>query len=977
MNNSAKKPPRQNLFNDSASFISLIKMKMVEKYIADLSDPNSNKRMNAAKQLGIYYDLSALPHLVKSLQDEDERVVEQAIYSLGVFGREDTVEPIIECLNSKSEAVKFAAIKVLGEMQTNLVITPFGKLLKDSNPKIRMAAAKSIGQIGDKKGLFYLIDAINDPDPEVVYSIIIALTQIKDKEAIPSLIQQLDNPSDEIKYVSALALGKFKDDRIVNPLIKLSHSINPKLRLASIVGLKLMGDQQAVVNTFIKALEDEDPYVKQAAAYNLAELKNPKTAEFFIDKLRSGEAVGMKITAAKALGTMRISSAVPVLIDILDHEDASLVAECIKALIEIKDQTATKHLVKLFSHPDEKIQILSLKAIGKIELSVLLQFNFKEKVKKAVSFMYLVPIKAKSVKKYSDPIRIAAFEALGRIYFGKGEFLTAYKHYQDASEIAPIWENMKFYYQAHANAAILFDMISKGKYIDILKSKKIREMIDLYNKAGRMVNVRLLSAEFWPVVESYCELYSVEQKAKGREKEEFNAVFTELMQRLSQFDQKFPKDHKEHLTHLFSVMEELIKLTTKSGKGILDISTELAQAENDLFKIAKFLILNEPDDLKFGIASEDKGLNTLADSIMTQKAYINIEKDVLSIDAISETEEISALVPRMEKKYEVEIEDIETLESDRTFGENTTIGTAQMLRGEYKLENLIENSYEYLIKKEYLKETVVKDDPIQELKKSMKKYFNNELIDKYFVFQFKKDALNGVKGKVVGFLDDARLEDCSFVIFPENTMMSEYVPKLQHFADFYNIIVIFGEEHVPGGEGFYINRIGVVFPHRSTIRYINKNKPEQYDKKAEFISQPKLPQFKVFRSPMGTFMVFHGNDYRAYNEYIDHLIREYSLDFIIILANNYWTEEDLNGLFEKSLEKRIPIIFSNTAVFGGSNIYPLNPKGLKSKSEAILIQKWPKERIYDLIKDDKEKSDEIKQKEKAMKDAEERFKQIF
>jgi len=124
-------------------------------------------------------------------------------------------------------------------------------------------------------------------------------------------------------------------------------------------------------------------------------------------------------------------------------------------------------------------------------------------------------------------------------------------------------------------------------------------------------------------------------------------------------------------------------------------------------------------------------------------------------------------------------------------------------------------------------------------------------------------------------------------------------------------------------------------------------------------------------------MVFHGNDYRAYNEYIDHLIREYSLDFIIILANNYWTEEDLNGLFEKSLEKRIPIIFSNTAVFGGSNIYPLNPKGLKSKSEAILIQKWPKERIYDLIKDDKEKSDEIKQKEKAMKDAEERFKQIF
>ena len=952
-------------------------MKMVDKYIQDLSDPNPNTRIYAAKQLGIYFDLKALPYLIKSLKDEDERVVEQAIHSIGVFGREDTIEPLINCLNSTSESVKFAAIKVLGEMRTNLVVTPFGKLLKDHNPKIRLVAARALGQIGDKKGLYFLIDAINDSDLEVVYAIITALTQIRYKEAIPAIIQQLDNPSDELKYVSALALGKFKDERIIEPLIKLSASTNPKLRLAALIGLKQMGDQQIVVNTFIKALEDEDAYVKQAAAYNLAELKNPKTAEFFIDKLRAAENVGMKITAAKALGSMKIINAVPVLVDTLDHEDVSLVSEAIKALMNIKDQTATKHLIKLFSHHDEKIQILALKAIGKIELNGLLQFNFKEKVKKAVSFMYMVPIKAKTVKKYSEPIRLAAFEALGRIYFGKGDFLMASRYYQDASDIAPIWENMKFYYQAHASAASLFDLIAKGKHSEILKLKKIKEMVDLYNKAGRMVNVKLISAELWPVVESYCELFNVEQKFRGREKEEFNNVFTELMQRLSQLDQKFPKDQKEPLTHLFSVMEELIKLTTKSGKGIMDVQAELAQVENDFFKIAKFIFLNEPDDLKFGIAADEKDLNVLANSMMTQRAYINIENNVLSIDGIAEIEEASALVPRMEKKYEIEVEEIETLESDRTLGDATTVAIGQYIRGEYKLENLIDESYEYLIKKEYLKETLVKDDPIQEMNKSMKKYFNNELIDKFFVYQFKKDAINGVKGKVVGFLDDARLEDCTFVIFPENSMMSEYVPKLQHFADYYNIVVIFGEEHVLGAEGFYINRIGVVFPNRSTIRYVIKNKPERYDKKSEYILNQKLPIFKIFKTPLGNFIIIHGNDYKAYKEYIDHIIREYALDFIIILANNYWTQEELDELFDRSLNHKIPIIFSNTAVFGGSNMYPLNPKGLKSKTEAILIQKWPKERIYDMIKEDKEMKSVNEQKQKEMKEAEDRFKQIF
>ena len=116
-------------------------MKMVDRYIEDLSDENPIKRISAAKQLGIYFDTKALPYLIESLKDSDERVVEQAIYSLGVFGQEETVEPLMNCLNYDSEIVKLAAIKVLGEMQTSAVV-PSSEDVKRWKPKIRLAAAK-------------------------------------------------------------------------------------------------------------------------------------------------------------------------------------------------------------------------------------------------------------------------------------------------------------------------------------------------------------------------------------------------------------------------------------------------------------------------------------------------------------------------------------------------------------------------------------------------------------------------------------------------------------------------------------------------------------------------------------------------------------------------------------------------------------------------------------------------------------------
>jgi predicted amidohydrolase len=331
----------------------------------------------------------------------------------------------------------------------------------------------------------------------------------------------------------------------------------------------------------------------------------------------------------------------------------------------------------------------------------------------------------------------------------------------------------------------------------------------------------------------------------------------------------------------------------------------------------------------------------------------------------------------MEKKYEIEIEEIPPLESDRIMDDSMTVGVAQFLKGEYSVQHLIEDSYEYLINKESLKESVVTERPLDILRKGMKKYYNNELIDKFSVYQFKKDALNGVKGKVVSILDEARLEDCSIVVFPENSMMSEYVPKLQHYADFYNSIIIYGEEHLPGDQSVYINRIGVIFPHRGAIRQVIKNKPSEYERDVELIKAQEIPVFKVFRTPLGNFMAFHGNDYRTYNEYIDHFIKEQDLNFLVIISNYYWNKDELNNLLKKSVEQHIPIIFANTALFGGSNIYPLNKKGLKPKCENILIQKWPKDRLYDIVEQDLVVDEKEEKKQQEIQAQVDRFKKIF
>ena len=133
--------------------------------IADSQDPDARER--AVLELAATASDTAIPALVRALDDDSSQVREKAAFALGLLSTADVIEPLIEALRDPDAQVREKAAMGLALRRSSRSVDALIEAAVDADSQVREKVAMALGTSGDPRAAAVLTRALNDPDSQV------------------------------------------------------------------------------------------------------------------------------------------------------------------------------------------------------------------------------------------------------------------------------------------------------------------------------------------------------------------------------------------------------------------------------------------------------------------------------------------------------------------------------------------------------------------------------------------------------------------------------------------------------------------------------------------------------------------------------------------------------------------------------------------------------------------------------------------
>jgi HEAT repeat protein len=189
-----------------------------------------------------------------------------------------------------------------------------------------------------------LLPALNEGtgtpvDRAVRLEILEVFAQAGDASVTSVLLKALEDADAEIRQAAAKALGPLRDPSVVPSLRLVLSDENSDVRRAVVASLGLLKDAPSLRS----ALSDDDVRVREEAVASLGVLKDAEVVPELL-KLLIEDAGRVRAVAAKALGIIGDQSAVPALSDALQDREYDVRVATAEALGLLDDARAIPHL---------------------------------------------------------------------------------------------------------------------------------------------------------------------------------------------------------------------------------------------------------------------------------------------------------------------------------------------------------------------------------------------------------------------------------------------------------------------------------------------------------------------------------------------------------------------------------------------------------------------------------------------------------
>ena len=323
------------------------------KTVARLKSSNVEERLRVVRELARMENPRTIKHLVLTLGDLDDKVVETATRTLARLGQ-PAVSPLQQALGDDHEGSRRAVTRTLG------TIWQFAEIIKlgDDYPEVRRTAAETLGKLGDLHAVEPLVAALLDSDTEVRRLAADALGNLGDSRAAEPLLaalqrsfaQDVDAPIFKRTIAAALAkLGISAE----GPLLLALHDTSDAVRQRAMVAL---GQVWHIPE--LSELVSESVQVRRDAAESLGWIGDTRVSEALVAVLRDRDEQ-VRRNAIASLGQIW---QLPDLIALGDDSPPAR-EKAILALEKSADKRATQPLFAMLRDTDLQVRRRAARAL--------------------------------------------------------------------------------------------------------------------------------------------------------------------------------------------------------------------------------------------------------------------------------------------------------------------------------------------------------------------------------------------------------------------------------------------------------------------------------------------------------------------------------------------------------------------------------------------------------------------------------------
>jgi HEAT repeat protein len=170
-----------------------------------LDDPEAQVRAEVVRVLAATQDRQFLDPLRARLGDPDLQVQSRAIEAMGEIGTSDPplIERLLGFLAAAQSQIRMHAVVSLGKLGNRSAVPGLIRSLNDSNPQVRGLSAWSLGMLGDERSLVPLLDLLEDEGEHVRLHAYQAVSAFGSR-AIPALERAVSGVTPHSRFAERL-----------------------------------------------------------------------------------------------------------------------------------------------------------------------------------------------------------------------------------------------------------------------------------------------------------------------------------------------------------------------------------------------------------------------------------------------------------------------------------------------------------------------------------------------------------------------------------------------------------------------------------------------------------------------------------------------------------------------------------------------------------------------------------------------------
>ncbi len=282
----------------------------------------------------------------------------------GMTSPKQHMRGLLNAIKFGNEAERLDASKRLEETADASVSAILLDELRGRNPETQLICAKALANLADARAVPVLIGLAGQGHP-YGFDLFVFLAGFGDSRAVPLMEKMLESDDSAFRAAAAEGLGKAGSASSANRLIGMLKDKEAPVRNKAALALGILKPPDAAL-PLVLALEDKSDYVRASAISALGKLGEP-AIPFLFDAIVFGNP-DYHLQYMESFVAMG-GTAVPSLIDALDHPDNTLRSYAARSLGNIGDHRAEAALLRALKDKHPAVRGDAANALRMMEVS--------------------------------------------------------------------------------------------------------------------------------------------------------------------------------------------------------------------------------------------------------------------------------------------------------------------------------------------------------------------------------------------------------------------------------------------------------------------------------------------------------------------------------------------------------------------------------------------------------------------------------